>query len=407
MGHNGKILLKSRPSDNAESPPGDHILERFDAETGPQAAGSQGVTDARPIVAEARSEFASFLRDAAAGSGRGTVTIIPAEQVSLLTVALPVRGARARRAALPFAVEDRISAPLEDVHIALCRQIAGSDRILAAVIDRRVMGAIDTRSGPIMPETLALATPDAGEGAPCWAVWTRQSRALVRVSDGTGFAVAPAMLALLWKQAGQPKVHAYGDPLPEGMSALTSVPSPPQVDDRDLAVDLRQGSFAKPSTDWSRYALRVAVLAGIAMVGHLGLRIADTVALTRIADRERAVAQAAVDPVLPGVQVTPQIDPILRRLAPVAEVASGGDFLPLLSTVSLALLNGDGSIGFRRLSFADNPPRLTLLLEAPDLEGLQQAEHLLRAEGFTVTTGAALAAAGVAETDFVISQGGS
>lgn len=357
-------------------------------------------------LSETASDFAIFLADAVAKTGRPAPVIVPGERVSLLAAALPIRGTRARRAALPFALEDRISGPLEEVHVALCRTQTNDNQVLAAVVDRALMVSAKTDNDrAVLPETFALTTPDKIDGALVWAIWSRQGRALVRCSDGTGFIVQTAMLPMIWTQASRPAVISYGDPLEGGVLAVSHEATPPPPDARDMDVDLRQGDFKPASTDWVRYVRRAAVIVAIGLVGHLGLSIADTVALTRIAERERATAQAALNAVLPGVQVTGQVELILSRLAPSAPALTGSSFLPLLDQVSLALLEASNPTTFSRLSFAANPARLTLLLEVPTLDDLQEAERLLRGEGLRVETGAATASTGVAQAEFVVSLG--
>jgi general secretion pathway protein L len=334
--------------------------------------------------------------------------ILPAEQVSLFTASLPIRGLRARRAALPFALEERISAPLGDVHVALCRGLDEGNKVLAAVVDLKVMEALTARdTGPVWPETFALPSPQVPEGHVAWAVWRRGDRALVRLSDGTGFVTDQAMLPLIWDLANKPPVTAYGDALPAEIDVGSHFAKPPKPDPKDLAVDLRQGQFAQASTNWSHHLKRVAALCAIALVGHFGIAAADAVALTNIAERERAMAQAAIDPILAGVTLTGDITPIMRRLAPAAQPETGSAFLPLLARLSTSLSEVKDQVGFRRITFSDNPARLTFLIETPTLDALQQAERLLRAQGLDVRSGAATAAAGVAEAEFVISSGTS
>lgn len=349
------------------------------------------------------SDFARHLQEAVTSATGAAPLVIPGEKISLLAVAVPVRGMRAKRAALPFAVEERISAPLDEVHIALCRDLGTADTVLAAVLDRQLMTG--ARDAPVLPETLALPAPSAPDGTIAWAIWCSADRALVRVSDGTGFVVAQDMLPLLWQQAGQPQIHSYGSRLPASIPVASHSDTPPPPDAKDIAIDLAQGAFAQASGNWSNVLPRIAAIVLVGLIGHLVIRAIDTVALTRLADSTRATAQAALASVLPGVMVTPEIDPILRRLAPAPDVVSGSDFLPLLDQVSATFLAAGRDIGFRRMAFADAPARLILLIEAPSLEDLQQAERLLRADGLSVTSGAATASAGVAEAEFVITAG--
>ncbi|EEB85729.1 hypothetical protein RGAI101_2884 [Roseobacter sp. GAI101] len=399
--------MKNRPPHNDETLQKVHINERQTAKIDPDRVGSKRVFQSTQFSPSLPSEFTISLCDALADSLQVAPVVLPGEQVSLMAAVLPVRGTRAKRAALPFALEDRISAPLEDIHIAFCRTLDGPDQVLAAVVDRNVMQAAAVAGDtPVLPEIFALPTPATADEGPVWAVWISDGRALVRVSDGTGFVVSVAMLPLIWAQAAKPQIQSYGEALPDTMDARAYDARPPKPDPKDLGVDLRQGAFAPKATDWTRHIKRAAIIAMIGVIGHLGLIVVDTVALTRIAERERAAAQAAIDTVLPGLIVTADVEPILRRLAPAAPAPKGSAFLTILGNVSAALLEADNQISFRRLAFADNPARLTMSVEVPGLDDLQQAERLLRASGFVVTSGAATASGGVAEAEFVVTMGG-
>ena len=94
--------------------------------------------------------------------------VVPAELVALFDVALPIRGQRARRAALAFAVEDMIGQPLDAVHVAYCRKSAVPGNVLAAVVDRKVMD-LAKGDAPVLPEAFAIPAPEASPIGPAWA----------------------------------------------------------------------------------------------------------------------------------------------------------------------------------------------------------------------------------------------
>lgn len=358
----------------------------------------------RPLKdAETTQVFAERLARSVSESGRESPWILPAEAVSLLTADVPVRGTRAKRAALAFALEDRIGAPLDEVHVALCRPSGQGEGVLAAIVDRAWMAASERPAdAPVLPETFALPSPVATGDAQVWAVWCAAGRALVRVSDGTGFCVAATLLPLVWRQAGQPACDSYGEGLPPDVVAQRRGDTPPPPDSADLAVDLRQGAFAPAATGWVPRLIRLAAVVALGLMVHLAIALADAVALARIAEQDRAIAQAAVAQILPGIDVGADVTPILRRLAPPPPAPPGSAFLPLLARVSETLLAADLPAGFRRMTFASDPVRLSLLVEMPGLEDLQRAERVLRDGGLDVTTGAASATAGIAEAEFVI-----
>ena len=336
-----------------------------------------------------------------------SVAVIAAEQVTLLDIDLPVRGQRARRAALAFAVEDRIGHPLDAVHVALCRDGSAPGKVLAAVVDRGVMEAFRSQhaGAAIVPETLAIPAPEEAHTGAAWAVWSDGARAVVRVSDGTGFGLQARYLPGFWRMAGEPAVTIYGAALPEGMHGAqqANLPSP---DARDVSVDLRQGEFAPASNDWRPAIRRVAAVLALGFMGHLGLAGADLWALSRIAETERSRAEAAIQPVLPGAVLPDEPGSILARLAPKpAESAAQSAFLPMISNVSDVLLNQPTTLTWRRVAFADETGSLSLLIEAQSLDALQVAEVALERAGYRIESGAATASDGGAEAEFRVSGG--
>jgi hypothetical protein len=131
----------------------------------------------------------------------------------------------------------------------------------------------------------------------------------------------------------------------------------------------------------------------------------DVVALGRIAATERAVAEVALAPVLPGVPLGPDPGPILSRLAPVPPETRQSDFLPLLAEVSAVIVDKAPPVTFRRLSWAAEDGTLVLLVQGAALDDLQAVEQAVRDAGFVVTTGAASAGDGGAEVEMRVAHG--
>ncbi|MEL6915783.1 MAG: type II secretion system protein GspL [Pseudomonadota bacterium] len=375
------------------------VRASHDAPGAPRPAAQE--QDARPLFSDSTEALGAQLRaHAPAGA-----TSLAAGHVSLFEVSLPVRGRRARQAALAFAVEDKIAQPVDRAHVALCRDGSKPGTVLAAVVDRDVMARhLDAaEDGPVLPETFALPTPSVNN----WTVYHDGERAVVRTPDGGGFATASASVSVLWQLAGRPALTVSGTPLPAALPAsqTTALPTP---DPADMAVDLRQGNFAPASSDWRPVITRAAALIGVGALGHLALAGADTWALGRIAEKERTAAEIALADVQPGMRLPDDPAPVLAQLtARPAETLRQGAFLPLLSGVSEVLLTEGTAFSWRRLSFAADNAQIAVLMEAPNLKALQDAEAALRGAGFTVDSGAATARDGGAEAEFRISGGGS
>ncbi len=334
--------------------------------------------------------------------------VLPAEAVTLVAVDIPVRGARAQRAALPFAVEEQVAMPLEEVHVSLCRPAPGPgspNRLLAAIVGSDLMTASARDDAPVLPETFAIPTPARAEDRDTWAVWRDGARAIVRRSDGTGFAVQAEMLARIWTMSGRPAVLSYGAALPPALDARDLSHDRPPPDPKDLAIDLRQGAFAHRQRDLAPTLRFVAAVVGIGLAVHVGIAAADLLALQRIAGTERAIAEDALAPLLPGVQVDTDPAMILSRLAPQAVAVEVGDALPLLVGVAETLLAGGPDVTWRRATFNEENATLSLLVQAGGLDDLLEAERLLEGAGFAVSSGVATADQGAAEAEFQVTRG--
>ena len=125
---------------------------------------------------------------------------------------------------------------------------------MALVIDRATLAAAEATApegAAILPDFLAIPRPDAAADGPGWAVWRDGARCVVRVSDGTGFAVATEMLALVWRRGGQPPLTSLGAALPSGLPATDLSQTPPPPASADLAF-----SFSNRARGEAAQALR-------------------------------------------------------------------------------------------------------------------------------------------------------
>lgn len=326
-------------------------------------------------------------------------SVLAAGAVALMPLDLPVRGRRQRLQAAPFALEDRLSMPLDRLHVAL-HPAHGGVAALAAIVDRHRMPS--NAAGPVLAETLAVPVPAAAPGDTAWAVWRSGDRAVVRVSDGSGFGCAADMLDPLWTLAGKPAVSRLADPLPETMGAADLSQAPPPPDAADLGFDLRQGAFASGGRHWPSTLRLAATVAGLGLAAHLALAVADRMALGRIARAEVAAAEARLEERLPGARLSLGLPALLDRLAPRAEAATGSAFLPLFSDTAQALLADAPPADVQRLTWDARTGILVLDVTAGSLEDLQAIERSLADRQLAVETGVATAEDGVARADLRI-----
>ncbi|WP_172974922.1 type II secretion system protein GspL [Roseivivax sp. THAF30] len=333
------------------------------------------------------------------------IYVVPAEHVTLLNVTLPLRSNRQRLAALPFAVEDRLAAPLEDLHVALCGH--GPDGgIVAAALARDVMAdaARDRPGLPVIPEQLALRVPHpVVEGPPAWLAFRQGARVVVRLADGTGFAAGATALPDLWLRAGRPAVQSLGQALPDGIDWTPGEDVRPSQ--ADLSIDLRQGVFRPPS-GWVRPLRAAAAALPVVALLHLALAWADLQALHGVALDARAETEAALAEKVPSATVFDDPRMLWSRLVARDDAGPGdGGLVPLLDRASGSLMGAGLAVTVDRMVWSTAPNTLALSVTAPTLDILQETEEALRLAGLSVTAGTATAGESGAQSELTIRDG--
>ncbi|MEL6883891.1 MAG: type II secretion system protein GspL [Pseudomonadota bacterium] len=339
---------------------------------------------------------------AAAASALPSPGVIPGAAVLLLPLDLPLKSDRKRRAAAPFAIEPLLAAPLDDTHVAVGPVHRGTVRLCAAIdieeLNIHTMAA--PGAGVLLPDVCGVPLPDA-DGA--WSVWFGHHAVYVRTFDGTGCVVDTDGFADLWRAFDRPLLQVcHGHP-PPGVGSCERIRDLPPVPASLFELNMRP--FKQASRDQWRsrigFAVGLSVVAGLA---HAAVLLADARALERTVTERRAalvsLAQdrgAPLDLSLPTSVLTAD----LERRANRADTTD--PFLSLLATTGTALA-GQGSISFRDLRFDAGAGTLTVLVSAPDLAALQQAEDALRTGGMEVTGGAASTGASGAEMQLILSE---
>ncbi|NUB42762.1 hypothetical protein GEU84_000050 [Fertoebacter nigrum] len=318
------------------------------------------------------------------------VVWLPGEDVLLLAVELPAMPAAQRRAAIGFAVEDRIAQPLDEVDVILGPALGPSTWLAAVVARNRRPQAGGAR---LLPDTLALPVPAAG-----WAVWAG-ARVLVRPADGSGFACRPTDLALFWAAAGAPPITLYAGDLPPGMAVTARAALPAAIAPALAGFDLAQHRHGA-GQGLPRGLGALAAVLTLAVAGHLALMAADVLALSRLsASREaelRVALTAAGQP--PGAD----LDTSLARALAARQPAGQGGFLPLMAQVFAAMAPEAGHVTLRDLRYDAAEGSAQATLDAPDLATLQGLETALAAAGLAVTAGAATTGDGGAEVQMTL-----
>lgn len=332
------------------------------------------------------------------GGGVATV-LVPAEQVLVAVVDLPLPSRRQRLQALPFALEELVSEPLESLHLALGQEVAPRRHLAAAVRHERMAAWVLALTGAgltqarLVPDALTLPVPEPG----AWSVRASGARMLARASDGGGFAVSTALFGHAWEAAERPTLIACGAPPPPEFPSVAAL-SPP-VRPAEPPIDLAQGFYGRRDRTADALLRRLAVVLAFGVAAHVVIAGIETLALKRIAETRRAEAIEALRRVAPSVAA--DADPVVEwdRLSPAG--AEGGPFLPLLARTSAALAplrsefavqtiawGGDGALKFR--------------VEAADLSGLQRVEAALRGGELSPTLGEVVSETGRAEGEIVL-----
>lgn len=286
---------------------------------------------------------------------RGPATILlPSERVRLLAIALPLSSHAKRIAALPYALEDQVAESMEQVHLALGEVIAPKTYLIGVVSHAQMQSWIGVAAqaglsnARFVPDVLMVPVP--GDGA--WAVKADAARALVRESDGTGFALPSHMLHAAWLSAGKPAVVSYGVALPTAMNAVTADAA---FDHKAaLPLDLRQGAYARKSGQAGKFWKQLGVILGLGVIAHVAIAGADLFMLQTIAADRKAQLQAAVHQAAPNVTLGAEPVAQLGDMLPGGEGAvpvAGDGVLMLLNRTSAALAPMAGGITTQAVRF--------------------------------------------------------
>ncbi|ROR29563.1 type II secretion system protein GspL [Inmirania thermothiophila] len=323
----------------------------------------------------------------AAAAARGTrpVLVVPGETAQVHRVALPARRAAQLRAALPYALEERLADDVERLHFAAVRR---GGEVLAAVVAQRDLAALlealqgqGLRPVRAVPEP-ALLPAEAGTVT----ALLEPARAVVRTPEG-GFALereaAAALLARLAAEGRRLRLHlAPGAPPPDPAAQAEPLAGPPlawMAPRAGTAPDLLQGRFGAEAhlAQVLRPWRAAAALLLVALAAATALRAVE---LARLEAAERALA-ARIETVFrealpevrrmvdPEAQMRQQLE-ALRRAA-----GRGGGLLPLLAAAAPVLAR-DG-VTVEGLRYRDGV--LELDLAAPSLEAVEALRRRLAA----------------------------
>jgi len=326
----------------------------------------------------------------APSSGETKAVIVPSEQVRISVVHLPLKARRERVTALPFALEDQVAEPLGDLHFALGTEIS-EQRHICGVVRHTVMAKWMERleaggmlNAFLVPDALVLPVPKEGG----WSVQRSDGRALVRTSDGAGFACPVAMLPTFWEAAGSPLCISYGEPLPQEIPWEPAEVELEPITSRIVVpdLDLRQGLYARPRRRVSKAARRVSYILAAGALAHAGIAVADTIALKMIAADRREAAQQLVEKYLPGTVVSEEFAAEVQQLLETSRGLDRTPFIPLMNQLATTFARAGPGVTLRSLSYDGSNGKMRIVVEAPDMSALQRVQPALVAAGLDVVT---------------------
>ncbi len=331
----------------------------------------------------------------------GNVHLVPTETLLLLAQDMPRMASGQRRAAMGFAVEDRIAQSLDAVHVITGPALHGPSNWLVVVIGNETLAGLRVSAPPkarLVPDVLVLPVPAAGQ----WSVWASGARVLVRTADGAGFATRPEVLHAFHLAADRPEIVLYGGgSLGPQFPLLRHEALPATLDPSLQRFDLQPSLQGQgQSMPFARTWRRLATVLACAALGHSAILATDVWALGRLKARAqddlRQILQGA------GYQVEADLEQTINQLLARNSAGTAPQFLPLLTRAYATLADFGGDVSTSDLHYAGDTGSLTLTLQAPDITTLQQIETALGSADLAVVAGVATTGDGMAQQQLTL-----
>lgn len=321
----------------------------------------------------------------AATPPRRIVVIAPGSEVFCTHATVPPGAGSRAQAALAYALEDDLAAPVDTLHVA--RGPTGADgRTVAAAVARGTMerwlatlAGFGLRPDAIVPDFLAL-DPGAEPAA-----IRMDGRCVVSLTDGTGFSVEPELCD-----------HILPQLAPGGSARLVEC-DPSEFlrrawarNARSPVFNLLQGGFA-PARPWSIETLvwrRTSVLAASLAALFVAQQWSAAVdARARAAAAYASAEHLARDVLPPGTRLVNARAQVQAQRSALA-TQSDDAFLGLGEALAAALAATPGT-QLQSVRFDAGRGALGTLVSAPDYAGLDALKAKLDADGLAVEEGEA------------------
>jgi general secretion pathway protein L len=353
------------------------------------------------------------------------IVLLPGEDVLTTTVRLPSKRRRQALKALPFMLEDSIASDVAQEHLAVGRENAGGETLVAVTRKQHVRDLLQ-RFGEagITPEMMLPDYAMIQEFPDSWQILVSGDRAVVRCPDGRGFASPLKRVPLLLNTMVDPErdtgvravkvIRSDDCPSPElpddwrieervvadDMDCLAADPS-------NASLNLLQGEFRviqQESWNWGPWAT-----AAILALAAITIALLETGLETVRLDRQAAQLQASmVELAREALPDTEQIrDPQTQLLIAWRQLRTGGaggaEFLPLLDRVSATVSQQPVTVSTIR--FQDGA--LTLALQGSSLQQLDDLRQQIERQGLDASLLNASTDADSARSELVIQLEGA
>lgn len=324
--------------------------------------------------------------------GCRVLVIVPADQVRLETVDLPIRNAAKLRKAVPYALEDQLAEDVDTLHFAVGNRRPDGQHGVAVVAHDTLQEWLapfaerGLRPDAFLPEPLCLPVPEVEADTVRWNLLVEADRACVRTGHCGGFScerndLADYLLLADPDATAQLRVH-----LPDGVQADFSemrwqtdlLPGfrdglDVLVDQLDLsqAINLLQGPYSQAENlarYWRPWLIPAALAASYLIVSLL----VTAVNAARVQAEADAQAQANAErfrQIFPSQQRIVDLDTQLAQQ--LAQLDGGGrrGMLELLDGLGAGLEASKG-LTLQALQFRDGDLFLSLI--GSDLQALER-----------------------------------
>jgi general secretion pathway protein L len=333
----------------------------------------------------------------------------PAPETLLTRATLPTRSRAKIQQALPFALEDQLTADPEQLHFAY--RILDDGGLAVGITARQRLETWRARlsEAGLQPASFCPAPLALPHVAGAWTIAFHDDEIWVRTGIASGFAcpasaTPPPMLLAAWREAREKENAPQSLTLlhpPAGFDQnawAAAFQLPVTVQKQDFwashyepapALNLLQGAYA-PSGQLQELApaLRpAAIMLAIWLAGGLGFNLWEYWQLKRTHDNLRQEMTALFKRTFPEAQVV--VDPALQMqrlrddLQGKSGKTSGADLLPLLGNLA-PVMQASPQVKLRGIQYGEG--KLTLDLTLPDFQTMETVKNALTARGMQVET---------------------